>query len=407
MIQVIFGDLCNNLLKCIEYFRKYDILKILCLQLTIKSTSEEKRMKKSYSLLSCFALFLLSLVLFCKPVKAAEPTVINLSDLEEDRELQLVGDTILNLDTDKTIAHINAYDHELTISGSGTVRCNRIWADASGKVIIDSGTIVCKGYLDGEGILVINDGSITAQSLDMNYITINGGNIHAQRINAVYGEDSALSIYGGHVELTGLIRKRKIYIDDKMFVAEPWNKEPEPEEDDDQFILYNINGVKLMPRSEVVSLDEISISETSCSLDQGEKKQLSVKFSPENATNKIVRWFSSNPTVVRVNRYEGVIEALNPGKAIITAISESGEHTQTCEVIVPDTGISQDGLVIEASTLNWGDDENQPYIKVKYNGVELKEGSDYAVNKNYNNNTRISVATITGLDEYIRNIDKK
>ena len=162
-----------------------------------------------------------------------------------------------------------------------------------------------------------------------------------------------------------------------------------------------------MPKSEVVSLDEISISETSCSIAQGEKKQLSVSLSPDNATNKIVRWSSSNPTVARVDKYEGVVEALRPGKAIITATAESGELTQTCEVTVPDTGISQEGLVIEASSVNYSNDKNQPYIKVKYNGVELKEGTDYVINKEYNQDTGVSVTTITGLDEYIRNIDKK
>lgn len=369
-------------------------------------------MKKSYSLLGCFALFLLSWVLVYKPVNAAEPKVINLSDLEEDEVFRLTEDSVLNLDTDKSINSINTDGYELTISGTGTVRCKGVSTEGSGKVIMDNGSLVCEHDIsqwgDAGGSLVVNNGSITAKSLVVDHITINGGYIHAETINKYYGHDSSLSIYGGHVELTEMLRMRKIYIDDNMFVAVPWNKEPEYEPDyDDSYVMGSKYGVKIMPKSEVVSLDEISISETSCSIAQGEKKQLSVSLSPDNATNKIVRWSSSNPTVARVDKYEGVVEALRPGKAIITATAESGELTQTCEVTVPDTGISQEGLVIEASSVNYSNDKNQPYIKVKYNGVELKEGTDYVINKEYNQDTGVSVSTITGLDEYIRKADKK
>ena len=55
-------------------------------------------MKKSISMIIILALsFMFSLILFKLPAEAAEPTVINLSDLEEGQALELQEDTILNL----------------------------------------------------------------------------------------------------------------------------------------------------------------------------------------------------------------------------------------------------------------------------------------------------------------------
>ena len=390
-------------------------------------------MKKSYSLLSCFALFLLALVLCCKPVKAAEPTVINLSDLDEDCYLELKEDSILNLDTDKTIHLVYLLadygDHELTITGNGKLTCEMIgMGNCSGKIIVESGTIVCidRGYLGsiyGDGSLIVNGGSITLGDLTMNNITINGGNISARRINCYASgssiDTSSLSIYGGHVEVEEDIVSKEIYIDDKMFVVEPWDEVPLPNEPyDSNRLRIGTNewrdnyGVKIMPKSEVVSLDGISLNgislnETSCTLTPGENKQLSVNFSPENATNKGLKWTSSDSTIVSVDQYTGEVKALRPGKAVITVLARGGKFTESCEVTVENSRACPDGLVIEASNFYRDVNTEQPYIRVKYNGVELKEGSDYVINKETNWDTGLSTTTITGLDEYIRKVDEK
>ena len=235
-------------------------------------------MKKSYSLLSCFALVLLALVLCCKPVKAAEPTVINLSDLESDLTegyyLELKEDSILNIDTDKKIHLIYLLgdygDHELTITGNGTLTCDMIGMGGFGKIVVDSGTIVCKGdgyyikHISGNGSLIVNGGSITVDELTINQVTINGGNVSAKRINCRSTkssiDESSLSIYGGHLEVEEYIESKDIHIDDKMFVVEPWGEVPLPVSYEQNRLRIGTNewrdnyGVKIMPKSEVVSL---------------------------------------------------------------------------------------------------------------------------------------------------------
>ena len=68
-------------------------------------------------------------------------------------------------------------------------------------------------------------------------------------------------------------------------------------------------------------------------------------FSPDNATNKQIEWYSSDSSIVRV--YEGKIRALREGEVIIKAITKNNQKIATCKVIVtkpknPLTNISID-----------------------------------------------------------------
>ncbi len=62
-----------------------------------------------------------------------------------------------------------------------------------------------------------------------------------------------------------------------------------------------------------------------------------LKFSPENATNRIVTWSSSDPDIAEAV-WEGTgvgrIVAKKPGTAVITATSEDGGHTASMNVVV-------------------------------------------------------------------------
>jgi len=64
-------------------------------------------------------------------------------------------------------------------------------------------------------------------------------------------------------------------------------------------------------------------------------EQLTATVLPENATNKIVSWISSVPTVATVT--DGLITALAPGTTIITAATQDGNFTAQCTVTVTQT----------------------------------------------------------------------
>ena len=84
----------------------------------------------------------------------------------------------------------------------------------------------------------------------------------------------------------------------------------------------------------------VSINKSSISLSRGKSYALSAAVKPSNATNKNVKWSSSNPSVVTVSS-KGVVTAVKGGSAIITVRTEDGSKTASCTVSVPFTGIKK------------------------------------------------------------------
>ncbi len=66
---------------------------------------------------------------------------------------------------------------------------------------------------------------------------------------------------------------------------------------------------------------------------KGRKFTLKAVFTPQNATNRKVKWQSSNNKVASVTS-KGVVSGLRGGVAVITALAEDGGHTASCLVTV-------------------------------------------------------------------------
>ena len=80
-----------------------------------------------------------------------------------------------------------------------------------------------------------------------------------------------------------------------------------------------------------VPVTGVSLNKTTLDLGVGNTEQLLPKITPSNATNKNIRWSSSNASVATVND-EGVVSGIADGTAIITATTEDGGFTARCEV---------------------------------------------------------------------------
>ena len=85
-------------------------------------------------------------------------------------------------------------------------------------------------------------------------------------------------------------------------------------------------------RSEIISIEEVSINKTSLSLTAGETETLVATVLPSDATDKSVIWSSSNSSVASVDN--GVVTAISPGTAFITVTTVAGNKTVTCSVTV-------------------------------------------------------------------------
>ena len=83
----------------------------------------------------------------------------------------------------------------------------------------------------------------------------------------------------------------------------------------------------------VVNVESISVTPTSKTLEIGETQQLSVAFTPSNATNKKVSYSSNNTGVATVSN-NGLVTAISAGNATITVTSQDGGHTATCAITV-------------------------------------------------------------------------
>lgn len=105
----------------------------------------------------------------------------------------------------------------------------------------------------------------------------------------------------------------------------------------------------------VIPVTGVSLDESSITLDVDKSQTLTATVTPDNATNKKVRWTSDKEAVATVSE-DGVVTAVAGGTAVITATTLDGLFTATCTVTVnaPDapptitTDTLPDGKVGEA-----------------------------------------------------------
>ena len=94
----------------------------------------------------------------------------------------------------------------------------------------------------------------------------------------------------------------------------------------------------------------ISLSLTNITLTKkGETRAISATVSPQNATNKTLRWVSSNAGVVTVDT-NGVVTAVDNGVATITATTVDGGKSATCLVTVK-IGVPVSGVTLGERTI--------------------------------------------------------
>ncbi len=85
-------------------------------------------------------------------------------------------------------------------------------------------------------------------------------------------------------------------------------------------------------KERIYPVTSVTLNITSVELKKKEKVTLTATIGPENATNKNIRWSSSNPSIATVEN--GVVTAIESGTATITVTTEDGGHTATCSVTV-------------------------------------------------------------------------
>lgn len=100
---------------------------------------------------------------------------------------------------------------------------------------------------------------------------------------------------------------------------------------------YNIKFDKLTKsanyREPIIKVTELKINTSKIELEEGTSFKLNVIVLPNEATNKEVKWTSSNEAVATVTS-DGLVKAIGAGNATITVESIDGNKTISCKVTV-------------------------------------------------------------------------
>ena len=139
--------------------------------------------------------------------------------------------------------------------------------------------------------------------------------------------------------------------------------------------LNNIFNPK--PENKVIEKEitlTLTVNPTSLLLEVGKSESLSYTFTPSKETNQKVTWSSNNSIVATVNS-SGMVTAVAPGDAVITASIDNGV-SDACHVsIVPD---KNDMLTIEASQRLFTDADLRGLSKGKLGQLEILRNGIYA-----------------------------
>ncbi len=85
-----------------------------------------------------------------------------------------------------------------------------------------------------------------------------------------------------------------------------------------------------------IPVTSVTVSPSTLSLPAGQKQKLTATVQPADAANKNVTWSSSATGIATVNTTTGEVTAVAVGSAVITAVTQDGDKTATCDLTVTD-----------------------------------------------------------------------
>ena len=127
-----------------------------------------------------------------------------------------------------------------------------------------------------------------------------------------------------------------VYKDSENEITQKWGetlKTSNFERNDD---IANIMKNYFSKNINLVGVEKVTVDKESIQIKSGETQKLEATVSPNEATYQTMTWSSNNENVAKVTS-DGVVEAVSPGMAIITATNIGGKSA-SCIVIVDNDG---------------------------------------------------------------------
>ncbi len=188
-----------------------------------------------------------------------------------------------------------------------------------------------KGQRDLPGPSIITKGSGAGAQFQVRNPEINNWQ------NVTDGYINYNEWYSAKIEVNVSEQKYDFYLNDKLVVDDMGFRSSDVEVISEIIfggadgLNYQLDDVKIYTYKNPVQ--SISLDQDTVTMNTGEETTLIATVLPENATNKGVSWTSSNEAVATVSS-EGVVTGVSVGKAIITAETNDGGKTDTCEIMV-------------------------------------------------------------------------
>jgi len=156
--------------------------------------------------------------------------------------------------------------------------------------------------------------------------------------------------------------------------------------------------IDIFETTAIIPVTGVTVSPTTLSMVDNITSQLTATIAPVDATNKLVTWTSSNTAIATVD-LNGLVTSIAPGEVTITATTQNGGFTATCDITVTASGIKK--YEAEDATLNGLTFSNNHagysgtgfvananavgrYVEFSITGVPA---GDHDISLNYSNNT--------------------
>ncbi len=143
---------------------------------------------------------------------------------------------------------------------------------------------------------------------------------------------------------------------------------------------------KVIVKSKVIAVTEVKLNKNTITKLVGETEQLTASVLPQNATNKNVKWASSDNTIASVDN-TGMVTAIKEGNTAITVTTEDGNKTATCKISVKATApkvkmtlVTTKSVGEQIKLVTRADANNQNSVWIDLNNNGTKDADEKVTN---------------------------
>lgn len=261
---------------------------------------------------------------------------------DDGQDALKVENGTVNIDEDSVLAVFGGGENDLTANGGDGIVLDNGKITGDGKLI----SLGALGWIGDGGDAVSGNGEISVKN-----VYLEAGSSYLSTDGAEGGKALGEGVTLAETSNRNLINGKSLESHESTDRDTYWTA-PLGEPD---LSLYEIPEND--KEEETVAVESVVLNKQSITLEKGDSYRLEAEITPDNATDKTLRWYSDDEDVATVDN--GVVKALKTGEARITVESANGK-TDVCVIEVIKHKTSSGGgsySLEEGITKNDRDDE--------------------------------------------------